>query len=75
MLSDLESPAAAPRLWSPRKIAGWFFGVGGGLLLLLIVLIISYDETLEPYEDLKPTLARVPDASTNGFLFLENQWA
>lgn len=71
MLTDLESPAPPPRLWSRRKIAGWFLGVGGGL----IVVILSYDETLEPYEDLKPTFTRIPDASTNGFLFLENQWA
>jgi len=75
ILPDLESPAPPPRLWSRRKIAGWFLGVGGGLLLLLIVLTLGYDETLETYEDLKPTLTRVPDASTNGLLFLENQWA
>lgn len=54
----------------------WKWLLSGALLLIvtaLAVLLLS-DERLRPYEDLLSSEAPVPDALTNGFLFLKQRW-
>ena len=71
MPTDLESPAPPPRPWSWKKILPGFLGI----LTVFLIVILAYDQKLEPYDDLKPTRTSVPDATTNGFLFLKEKWA
>ena len=66
MLHDPESSAQSPQHWSWKKITLWCFGI----LLIFIIAILVYDEKLEPYDDLLPTVTVVPDAKTNGFFGL-----
>ena len=47
---------------------------GWGILLIFAVAILAYDEKLEPYDDLLPTVTVVPDAKTNGYVFLRERW-
>ena len=70
MLSDPESPAPPPQQWSVKKITLWCCGI----LLIFAVAILAYDEKLEPYDDLLPTVTVVPDAKTNGYVFLRERW-
>jgi hypothetical protein len=70
MPTDPEAPAPSPQQWSLKKITLCCFGI----LLIFSVAIFAYDEKLEPYDDLLPTVTVVPDAKTNGYVFLRERW-
>ena len=70
MLNDLDADAPPPQHWGWKKI---LFG-SVLFLTILAVAIIAYDEKLKPYDDLKPARDSVPDAATNGYLYLKARW-
>jgi hypothetical protein len=70
MLTDQEGPAAPPKQWSWKKILLGLFGIFTAFLIALL----AYDSSQEPCDDLKPARIEIPEAATNGYLFLAQRW-
>lgn len=60
----------------PVRRGTWKWLLSGALLLILTALavLLMADERLRPCDDVLPPEASVPDAATNGFLFLKERW-
>ncbi|MES2708669.1 MAG: hypothetical protein V4726_18890 [Verrucomicrobiota bacterium] len=60
----------------PGKRGTWKWLLTGALLLILTTLavLLLSDERLRPYDDLLPPQVAVPDAGTNGYLYLKKRW-
>ena len=70
MLNDPEAPAPSAKQWSVKKIVLW----GLAIFACGLTAILSYDTKLKPYDNLKPAHSVLPDATTNGFLYLREYW-
>ncbi len=70
MLTDQEAPAAPPQQWSWKKILLGLLGI----FTIFLIALLAYDTELEPYDDLKPARREIPNAATNGYLFLAQRW-
>jgi hypothetical protein len=69
MLTDLEPAAPTTRHWSWKKIT---LGIIT-LLTLLLLFLLSYDQELQPYDDLKPEPVTVAPEQ-NGYIYLKERW-
>lgn len=68
--SDAPDSPVPDKLWPRKKIALIF----GGCLLFCLGFLLFYDNRLEPYDDLLPSQAAMPDDRENGYAYLREKW-